>query len=350
MFAYWALFSYFMVGSLSERSSNRGHRISSFFLLVGAIVVVLLIGLRFQVGGDWSQYEQLFAYARFSNTRQMLEFGDPAYQLLNLVVADNGGDLWLVNLISGAIFTWGLYRLAKTQPDPWLVMLAAIPYLVVVVAMGYTRQAVAIGILMAGLASLLRGGSVFKYALYVAAAATFHKTAVVGLPLVIFVSGRSRLLNALFVLASGILFYDLFLSSATDDLFKNYVDAQYNSQGAAIRVAMSAIPASLFLLMRKRFAMNPREYIVWRNFAFASFALVALLLVLPSSTVVDRLALYILPIQLAIISRFPQLGFGSAFGRILAIGYSFAVLFVWLNFAVYATKWIPYQLYPVFGS
>ena len=169
MFAYWALFSYFMVGSLSERSSNRGHRISSFFLLVGAIVVALLIGLRFQVGGDWSQYEQLFAYARFSNTRQMLEFGDPAYQLLNLVVADNGGDLWLVNLISGAIFTWGLYRLAKTQPDPWLVMLAAIPYLVVVVAMGYTRQAVAIGILMAGLASLFRGGSVFKYALYVAA-------------------------------------------------------------------------------------------------------------------------------------------------------------------------------------
>ena len=349
MFAYWALFSYFVAGLLSERGSDRGHRISSFFLLVGAILIALMIGLRFHVGGDWNQYEQLFAFARLSSAKQMLEFGDPAYQLLNLAVASLGWDFWLVNLISGSIFTWGLYRLAKTQPDPWLVMIAAIPYLVVVVAMGYTRQAVAIGILMAGLASLLRGGSVFRYAIYVAVAALFHKTAVVGLPLVIFVSGRSRFFNALFVLASGALLYDFFLSSATDNLFKNYVDAEYNSQGASIRVAMSAIPATLFLLMRKRFAMNPREYIVWRNFAFASLALVVLLLVLPSSTVVDRLALYILPIQLAVVSRLPRLGLGNGPGRLLAVGYSFAVLFVWLNYAVYASYWIPYRFYPVFG-
>lgn len=349
MFAYWALFSYFVAGLLSDRSSDRSHRISSFFLLVGAILIALMIGLRFQVGGDWDQYEQLFAYARFSNLGQMLEFGDPGYQMVNLAMANLGGDFWLVNLISGTIFSWGLYRLAKTQPEPWLVMIAAVPYLVVVVAMGYTRQAVAIGILMAGLASLLRGGSVFKYALYVAAAALFHKTAVVGLPLVIFVSGRSRLLNALFVLASGILLYDVFLSSATDILFKNYIDAKYNSQGAAIRVAMSAIPSTIFLVLRKRFGMSPREYIVWRNFAFASLGLVLLLVLLPSSTVVDRLALYILPIQLAVIARLPRLGFGVGLGRIMAVAYSFAVLFVWLNYAVHASYWIPYRLYPMFG-
>ena len=348
MFVYWALFSYFVVGLLSERSSDRSHSISSFFLVMGALMTALLIGLRYHVGGDWNQYEQLFSFARYSNISQMLRFGDPAFQLLNLMVASFGMDFWLVNLISAAIFTWGLYRLAKTQPDPWLVMLAAIPYLVVVVAMGYTRQAVAIGILMAGLASLLRGGSVFKYALYVAAAALFHKTAVVGLPLVIFVSDRSRFFNALFLLASGILLYDIFLSDAADTFFKAYVDAQYNSQGASIRVAMSVIPATLFLLMRKRFAMERREDIVWRNFAYAAFGLLLLLLVLPSSTVVDRLALYILPLQLAVVSRLPRLGFGFGFGRVVAIGYSFAVLYVWLNYAVHASHWIPYRFFPVF--
>ena len=56
----------------------------------------------------------------------------------------------------------------------------------VVVAMGYTRQLIAIGILMAGLASLGRGGSVIRFALYVALAALFYKIAVLVLPLVIF--------------------------------------------------------------------------------------------------------------------------------------------------------------------
>jgi hypothetical protein len=26
--------------------------------------------------------------------------------------------------------------------------------------------------------------------------------------------------------------------------------------------------------------------------------------------------------------------------------YSFAVLFVWLNYAVHSSSWLPYQLYP----
>ena len=347
MFVYWALFSYFVIGLVSERGSDRGHRISSFFLVVGAIAVAAMIGLRYQVGGDWNQYEQLFAFARYANLTQMLEFGDPAYQLLNLLVANLGADFWLVNLIGGAIFTFGLYRLAKTQPDPWLVMIAAIPYLVVVVAMGYTRQGVAIGLLMAGLASLLRGGSVIKYVIFVAVAALFHKTAVVGLPLIMFVSERSRFINAMFVIASCVLMYDIFLSGATDNFFRSYVDAQYNSQGAAIRVAMCVIPAALFLLMRKRFAMAPREDLLWRNFAYTAFALLALLFVLPSSTVVDRLALYILPIQLVVIARLPRLGFGVGLGRMMSVGFSFAVLFVWLNYAVHADYWIPYRFFPV---
>jgi hypothetical protein len=39
------------------------------------------------------------------------------------------------------------------------------PYLAIVVAMGYTRQAVAIGLIMAGLASYFRDGSVLRFAI-----------------------------------------------------------------------------------------------------------------------------------------------------------------------------------------
>lgn len=347
MFAYWALFSYFVIGLLSERGSERAHRISSVFLAFGAIAIALLVGLRYQVGGDWNQYEHLFAFARYADLATMLGFGDPAYQVLNLVLAKLGANLWLVNLVCGSIFAWGLHRLATTQPEPWLVMLVAVPYLVVVVAMGYTRQGVAIGILMAALSSLLRGGSILRYALYVVVAALFHKTAVIGLPLIMFVGERSRFINTLFILASAVLLYDIFLSGSTDLFFRVYIDAEYSSQGAAIRVAMSVVPAVLFLALRKRFALGPREDALWRNFSLAAIALLALLFVLPSSTVVDRLALYTLPLQLAIIARLPRLGFGIGFGRLAAIAYSFAVLYVWLNYAVYAAAWIPYRLIPL---
>lgn len=56
-------------------------------------------------------------------------------------------------------------RFARSQPDPWLAVLVAVPYLVIVVAMGYSRQAVAIGILLAGLGRLERGGSTLHFAL-----------------------------------------------------------------------------------------------------------------------------------------------------------------------------------------
>jgi hypothetical protein len=34
------------------------------------------------------------------------------------------------------------------------------------------------------------------------------------------------------------------------------------------------------------------------------------------------------------------------FAKVLVIGYSALVLFTWLNFAVHAKYWVPYQLYP----
>ena len=97
--------------------------------------------------------------------------GDPGYQALNWLVQEWNGEIWWVNSVSAAIFAWGLIRLCQNQPRPMLAVLVAVPYLIIVVAMGYTRQSIAIGILMAGLASLGRGGSVIRFAIYVAVAA-----------------------------------------------------------------------------------------------------------------------------------------------------------------------------------
>ena len=346
MFPYWLLFAYFAVGALFTASSRRAGGRVSLVLVVGMLLMAAIIGLRFDVGADWPTYKLLFSYAGYAPLDRMLEIGDPAYQLLNWSVRHVGGEFWLVNLVCASIFVWGLLRFAQAQSNPWLAVLIAVPYLVIVVAMGYTRQAVAIGILMAGLAAVQRGASTLRFIAYVAAAALFHKTAVIVLPLVVFSSERSKFVSMLAGVLALYIFYNSFLADSISNFLKDYIQAQYSSQGAAIRVAMNLVPAAIFLLFRRRFQFSDRERRIWLFHSIAAFGLLVLLLVLPSSTAVDRLALYIMPLQIAILARVPGI-MGSRQGTALVVAYSFAVEFVWLNFAVHAKYWVPYQFYPL---
>ena len=344
MLVYWLLFAFFAVGALLQREPL-GHRASPVPLVVGALLVWLAIGFRYEVGGDWVTYRFLFSFARVASLSRVLAIGDPGYQILSWSAQRAGADIWLVNLVCGAIFTWGLYRFARVQPDPWLTFVVAVPYLIIVVAMGYSRQGVAIGVLLAGLAAVKRGGSMLTFAAYVAVAALFHKTAVVVLPLVIFAWKRNTLLNALAGIAGCILLYDIFLSQSVDVFVRNYIQAEYSSQGAAIRVAMNFVPAVCFLLFRRRLRFEPTEERMWFYFALASLLLPVALYLLPSSTAVDRLALYLIPLQVAVLPRIPFLFAGQGFGRAVIVIYAAAVQFTWLNFAAHAAGWIPYKSY-----
>lgn len=317
-------------------------------LLVGALLVAISIGFRFEVGGDWKQYLLMFRYVGHVDLGRALEVGDPGYQFLNWTVQQIGGEIWLVNLICGAVFSWGLFRFAEKQPDPWLAFLVAVPYLVVVVGMGYSRQAIAIGILMAGIASLERGGSkLVRFGIYVAIAALFHRTAVVAFPLVAFATHRNTFMNGLLGIALAILLYDFFLQEAMEEFVQHYIEAEYSSQGAVIRIVMNLLPATLFFAFGRRLDFSPEQFSIWRNFSLSAVVLFILLLILPSSTAVDRIALYIIPLQLAVLSRIPGTLMESSSGRMIVSVYSTTVLFVWLNFALHAEYWIPYKLYPI---
>ena len=344
MFPYWILFIYFAGGALAAPDRpNHDQRRPRTYLLIGMLLTALVIGTRYKVGGDWRSYMYMFRYVKHLSLSRALDVGDPGYQFINWVVQQWGGEIWWVNLICAIIFIWGLARLCLIQPMPLLAVVVAIPYMIIVVAMGYTRQAVALGILMAGLAALGRGGSVVRFALYVAAAALFHKTAVLVLPLVIFAGKRNRLLNVIAGGAMFVLFFDLFLSDSTDQFVKNYVEARYSSQGAWIRVILDLVPAILLLTKRGRFGLTDQEERVWRFIAIAACTLPFILIATPSSTAVDRMALYLMPLQIVILSRAYMLFPKPRNGVVAVIGYALLIQFVWLNFAQFASKWIPYR-------
>lgn len=380
MLPYWLLYLYFVVGALFQRQAavaaysspvpqgtpgqaapgaglrpttpeNRAApptRQWRPMLVVGAVIVALMVGLRYKVGADWDSYQYQFQLAgRFSLESFLFKIGDPAYNFLSWNVRRAGIDIWLVNLIGGVIFTWGLMRFARAQRDPWLTMVVAVPYLVIVVAMAYSRQAMAIGLLLSGLAAVQRGASSLRFGVYTAVAALFHKTAVVMFPIVALATGRSRLINLLIALSVGLLFYDLFLASSAGIFRQRYLEGAYSSQGAGIRIVLNMIPAVTYLLAWRRFNFSEVERKLWLYFSLAACLLAVALAISPSSTAVDRIALYIIPLQLAILPRVPEAFRMHGFGKTLIIAYSATILFVWLNFAKHAEYWMPYQMVPL---
>jgi hypothetical protein len=215
--------------------------------------------------------------------------------------------------------------------------------------MGYSRQAVAIGLIMAGLASYFRNRSVLRFAIYVLVAATFHKTAVVALPLIAIANERGRFVSLLVVAALTYGTYHLFLSSSVSRLVTNYIDARYAAEGAGIRIAMNLLPAVLFLMRSRQLEFPELERRVWRNLALVACVLVPALLLVPSSVVVDRLALYVIPLQLAVLSRPRVVMVSERLGTVLIVAYAAVVQFTWLTYAHHARYWVPYHFWPFVG-
>ena len=117
------------------------------------------------------------------------------------------------------------------------------------------------------------------------------------------------------------------------------------SEGAGVRLALCAVPAIAFLLYKRRLAFGEDEQALWRNYSIVALGLVTLYyFFIPASTAIDRSALYLLPLQLAIFSRMPLLVGSWLLGRLIVIFLTAAVLFVWLNYAKSAFGWVPYRM------
>lgn len=348
MFPYWLLFSVASLFALTETEQGQRQRLS-ITLLIGGVFIALMIGLRYEVGGDWGPYLRYFRSIRYLSLVEVLSLEDPGYYLLNWLGYNLGLTIVAVNLVCGIIFVCGLVSFARTLPQPWLAIVVAVPYLVIVVAMGYTRQGVAIGLVMLALSAFRAGASV-KAVFWIVLAVTFHKTAIITLPLLALAKARRKLQAFTVVAFIMVILYYQFLESSVDDLYSNYIEREEQSQGAFIRVLMNIVPSGVFLLAQKRFELSEEQMKLWRNLSLAAIACLPALYFVPSTTVIDRLALYLIPLQLFVLAWLPTV-LGSArklngvvFSCVLL--YSALIQFVWLNYAANADDWLPYQLIP----
>lgn len=315
-------------------------------MLTSAVVIIIVIGFRREVGGDWWNYLDIFNKIKGANLIYALTKTDPGYGLVNWIAAERGWGIWFPNLVCAVIFTSGLIALCRQQPNPALAVVASM-YLIILMGMGFTRQSAALGFVMLAIAQYTRGATI-RTLMYLGLATLFHTSAVFAIPLLGLAAARRGLVVAAMIILLGAVLAFQF-AGTFQDRYSLYTSARFVSAGALPRLAMIVLPAAVFLSFRRRFTADPAELRLWTVLSLASFALLTLLLALGLAPIVDRLAFYLSPLQIFVLSRVPN-AFGgkgrpNMFLLILVILYSLAIEVGWLTLGRWGHAWIPYQNY-----
>lgn len=346
MLPYWLIFSLLALGSWAwqiERNTK-----SNILLILAAAILTFFIGLRYEVGADWSSYVIIFESTKFISLDQLVEGrGDPGFYLLVWLTHKVGYEIWALNLVCAVIFVVGLVAFSKRTPNPWLSLAIAFPYLVIVVAMSGMRQATAIGFYFLAL-NAFSGRRLGAAVVWTCVASMFHASAIIMLGVAALSFTRNRLKMAGILIVTAAVGYFALRTS-----FGVYVDRysqNIQSSGTIFRLIMNFVPAIIFLKYRSKFRLDSHEEKFWRNLSYFSILSILLLFVVPSSTAIDRMSLYLIPLQCFVLSGSALLfGDGRREKKIVTVGvltYLGTAMFVFLNFSATNFAWNNYQFYP----
>lgn len=344
MIVYWLMLLVPALLALPAVAADR--RGPNFALAIILCVFFLLMAFR-QTGGDYLNYVTFTELIEYRNIDFVIKQTEILYGLLNYISVNLGAGIYGVNVVCAIIVLYSLYRFVREEPYPLLSVFVATGYFIIVVAIGYSRQGVAIALLMWGI-TYLRKGKILPYAAILLLALGFHTSAAIGVPLLMFgVRIRNRPLRLVVSLALvsvallGVyaLFFDTF-----DTYIRGYVETTgISSSGAVFRIAVSVVAATLFLIYRKRLAVSDQR--IWTAVALLTFASLPLFFV--STTVVDRIGLYLLPLQIIVFGRLPAMISVASRRAFVAVGIVIAYIasfWVWMFVGTFAQKyWLPYE-------
>jgi hypothetical protein len=344
LFIYWAIFLILAAGALLNQE-EAARRTKLMFLVLASVPTALMIGLRWQIGPDWPGYLDIFGYTKLYSLDQAITHQDPGFIFLNWLLHQFDAPFWVINFICGIIFVAGLTAFCRRQPNPWLAYLVAFPYLVIVVGMSGDRQSAAIGFLFFAL-NAFEDQRLYRFVALVLAAALFHGSILLILPICLLSYTRSRFQKALLLAAAAFLAYYYF-REVFSIYARRYSSEKIQSTGVVYRLAMNGVSALLFLLFQRRLELNDHQIRLWRNISLVTLALVLVVAVIPSSTAVDRFLLYLFPLQFLVLSRVPRLLSptlqAEAQATLLVIGYAALVQVIFLVFGTFARFYIPYR-------
>jgi len=317
-------------------------------LLLVALLYFLLVAFRFHVGMDWNNYLIIYESKRSASLSDLIFAREAGYGLLMWVGSQTGWGIIFVNAISGLVFCWGFFAVAKQSREPWIAVAIASPLLVVAFAMSATRQALAAGLIFHLMAHWEQRGTLARM-LLVLFASLFHFSSIF---VMIFVAlgakapGIVRIGGA--VLVAG--FVAALVRWAPDSveaysrLYVGSEGGKLSAPGAIFQVAPLAAASLIYFAYRGVWVRVNGETPLYANMAWAALLIIPLI---PFSSVgAYRFALYFWPMAMTVYAGVPaviQSGTARAYYRLCIVVASFALLIGWLQLANNSYAWLPYR-------
>ena len=125
-----------------------------------------------------------------------------------------------------------------------------------------------------------------------------------------------------------------------------YTATRY-SAGGPIRTFLNVLPVLIALFYWKRIQMISTDFRIIKWMVLASIIAVPALIL--TTTLVDRLGVYLMPLQLALWPRLIAVQKTMLLRSIWAsmiISFYGVVLFVFFKFGTHAPYWLPYRMWP----
>ncbi len=343
MWPYWlTIILPIILSLLHDKISLQSSKILKHLYL---IYLIIFIGLRFQVGGDWFQYEDIF---RLTIERNIIfdVKNDVIFTLLVRLIAIIGQDIVVLNLILALIFVYSINYFIDKETDWFLVYVTIIPIYIIIIGMGFIRQASAIAFFLLS-TKLMFNNSFIRSGLFFIFSLGFHKT-ILPYGIIYFLSIKNIyqfFLISLTLIASFILFYDNFIR-----LLYYYAGegVHFISFGSIQRLGIIFLFATIFIIFQKKLINNDNERRVILTLSI--IVLIITPFVFFYSSAIDRLAFYAIPVQIFCIMRSHRLFKSKNKYLLFKLGIYFIsllIIFVWINFSIHKVGWLPYQNYLV---
>ena len=336
-------FLYLFVSIVEKINLKKYHIYFSTFLI---IVLILFVGFRYSVGGDWGTYNGLYEKFRFYDYISAIKTNEIFWVVLNVFAIQFNLGVAGVNFIIAIIFFSSLYVFNKKITNSFYIYMLAFPYFIIIVAMGYSRQCLALSFLMLSL-SVTGSYREIKVVLLLLSGIFFHNS-------LIFISFLPFLYRPLINFSKIIvltllifLFLYLILTSkiAFQYYFSYFLNQNVESSGAIFRVIFNSFPSLLFLYFIKIFYKDNNFYI-WLCLCLMNLSfLICLIFNLLPSGMIDRYLVYTSLIQLLVYIKIFDLYKGYIKDLIVTCTSLFFFIFMvsWFYFGNASNQWIPYK-------
>ena len=325
--------------------TNQNKKIQNFNYLnvIFLIYLIVIIGLRFEVGGDWNSYKYIyFRNLEYFDIKNIFFTRDPFFKLLNYLSQFIFLDYFGVNLITAIIVIFCIHKFSLNMPDYWLSIHITIPVILFLMTMSFNKQAIALSIALLGFINLNKNNYLNSF-FYFTLSTMFHFSAVFNFLIFFIYLIKKYPLSFLIIILFFLIIINFNFYNYYWHYINEYIIRQRYSGGAQIRIILNLIPSIIitYLVLFNNYKEKIPLYIL----IMSLLTFIVFITSFTFSTAMDRINFYLIPLQLFtygyLISNI-NLQFSIILKYLVLLIY--IVYFpLFLIFSTHGGNWIPYK-------